>query len=55
MGSWRQHAAPYLRAALKKASKTWKPKSKRPNERKIKALQQRRASINEQIKKERSK
>lgn len=50
--TWRQHAAPYLSKALKTAAKTWKPKNKRTNVKKVKALRSQRERINIQIKKE---
>jgi len=50
--TWQQHAGPFLKKALQQASRTWKPKSKRPNVRKIQTLRDRRASINAEIKKE---
>lgn len=53
--TWRQHAAPYLSRALKQASKTWKPKSQRTNEMRVRKLRTQRAKINEEIKKELSK
>lgn len=53
--TWREHAAPYLSKALKQASKTWKPKSKRTDQKKIKRLQAERDKINKTIKKERNK
>lgn len=50
--TWKQHAAPYLSRALKTASKTWKPKSKRANMKKVQKLRGQRERINAQIKKE---
>lgn len=50
--TWKDHAAPYLRNALKTASKTWKPKSKRANMVKVKSLRGQRSKINAAIKKE---
>jgi len=50
--SWRQHAAPFLSKALKQASKTWKPKNKRTNKRKVEQLRKQRLKLNEAIKKE---
>lgn len=50
--TWRDHAAPYLRKALKQASKTWKPKSQRMNKKKVEFLRRERARINDSIKKE---
>lgn len=50
--TWKEHAAPYLRNALKTASKTWKPKSQRTNLKKVKTLRSQRSKINEQIKRE---
>lgn len=50
--TWREHAAPYLRKALKQASATWIPKSKRTNKKKVEQLRKQRAKVNEQIKKE---
>jgi len=50
--TWREHAAPYLRNALKSASKTWKPKSKRANMSKVQKLRVQREKINREIKKE---
>lgn len=50
--TWRDHAAPYLRKALKQASSTWKPKNQRTNKVKVTKLRDQRAKINEQIKKE---
>ena len=50
--TWKDHAAPYLRNALKSASKSWKPKSKRTNLQKVKVLRNQRLKINAAIKKE---
>lgn len=52
---WRAHAAPYLSKALKAASRSWKPKSKRTNMSKVKKLRSQRDKINKDIKKELSK
>jgi hypothetical protein len=53
--SWKQHAAPYLRKALKTASRTWKPKSQRTNVKKVQSLRSQREKINEAIRKELAK
>ena len=50
--TWKEHAAPYLRKALKQASRTWKPKSQRANMAKVQQLRKQRERINSQIKKE---
>lgn len=50
--TWRQHAAPYLSKALKQASTTWKPKSKRTNKKKVEMLRKQRLGINAKIKQE---
>lgn len=50
--TWREHAAPHLRKALKLASKTWKPKNQRANMRKVVTLRSQRATINASIKRE---
>ncbi|MBA7681227.1 hypothetical protein ES703_89564 [subsurface metagenome] len=50
--TWKEHAAPYLRNALKTASRTWKPRNQRTNLKKVKSLRDQRAKINVQIKKE---
>lgn len=50
--SWREHAAPYLKAALKQASKTWKPKNQRTNKAKLTKLRKMRDKLNSDIKKE---
>lgn len=50
--TWREHAAPYLRKALKDAARTWKPKNQRTNMKKVEQLRNQRLRINEQIKKE---
>ena len=50
--TWKQHAAPYLRTALKTASRTWKPKSQRANKVKLRSLRAQRVKINLAIKKE---
>ncbi len=50
--TWREHAAPFLRKALKEASRTWKPKSQRTNTGKVTKLREQRRKINVQIKKE---
>lgn len=50
--TWREHAAPYLRKALKEAARTWKPKNQRTNKKKVEQLRNQRLKINEQIKKE---
>lgn len=49
---WRKHAAPYLRRALKQASRSWKPRHKRANMTKVKNLRKRRDTINRQIREE---
>lgn len=49
--TWKQHSAPYLKAALDKASASWKPKRKRESEAKrVKELQAKRVAINAEIK-----
>ena len=53
--SWKEHAAPHLRAALKKAAASWKPKSERTNVAKVKKLQSQRAKINAEIRREKGK
>lgn len=53
--TWRQHAAPYLRKALKDASRSWKPKSQRTNMAKVAKLRQARIDINDKIRKELNK
>lgn len=50
--SWKEHASPYLRNALKQASRTWKPKNQRTNMSKVKKLRDQRLKINREIKKE---
>lgn len=50
--SWREHAAPFLKSALKQASKTWKPKSQRTNMSKVTKLRAQRDKVNLEIKKE---
>ena len=50
--SWREHAAPFLKSALKQASKTWKPKSQRTNMAKVTKLRNQRDKVNREIKKE---
>ncbi len=50
--SWREHAAPFLKSALKKASQTWKPKSQRTNMSKVTKLRAQRDKVNKEIKKE---
>lgn len=50
--TWKQHAAPYLKQALKTASRTWKPKSQRTNMTKVKQLRAQRLKINADIKRE---
>lgn len=50
--TWKQHAAPHLRAALKQAARTWKPKAQRTNMVKVTKLRAARAKINMEIKKE---
>lgn len=53
--TWKEHAAPYLRNALKTASRTWKPKSQRTNKVKVKRLRDQRTKLNAEIKKELNK
>lgn len=53
--TWKEHAAPLLRKALQQAARTWKPKSQRMNEAKVKRLQAQRAKINAEIRREREK
>lgn len=53
--TWKEHAAPHLRRALKQASKTWRPKSQRMDKQKVARLQKQRAEINRQIKAEKEK
>ena len=50
--TWKQHASPYLKKALKTASRTWKPKSQRKNMKKVLSLRKQRVKINAAIKKE---
>lgn len=50
--TWKEHAAPHLRNALKAASRTWKPKKDRTNHEKVAKLRQMRAKINQDIKRE---
>ncbi len=50
--SWREHAAPFLKSALKQASRTWKPKSQRTNMSKVTKLRAQREKVNREIKKE---
>ena len=50
--TWKDHASPFLRNALKQASRTWKPKSQRTNMAKVTKLRGQRAKINREIKKE---
>lgn len=50
--TWREHAAPFLSRALKQASASWIPKSKRTNKKKVEQLRKQRAKVNDQIKKE---
>lgn len=53
--TWREHTGPYLRKALKDASRTWKPKSKRANMTKVKKWRSQREKINRDIKRELNK
>lgn len=50
--TWKQHAAPYLRRALKTASRTWKPRGGKTNRARLNQLRKRREEINEKIRKE---
>jgi len=50
--SWREHAAPFLKSALKQASRTWKPKNQRTNMAKVTKLRGQREKLNREIKKE---
>lgn len=50
--TWKQHAAPYLKSALKTASRTWKPKSQRANMVKVRSLRAQRLKLNADIKRE---
>lgn len=52
---WKAHSAPYLRKAMKDASRSWKPKSKRANMGKVKKLRGQRTKINKEIKRELNK
>lgn len=50
--TWKEHSSPFLKAALKKASTSWKPAKKRASEaKKVKELQAKREAINAEIKK----
>lgn len=53
--TWKEHAAPALRKALKQAAKTWKPKSQRTNKAKVAKLRAQRLKVNAEIKKELNK
>lgn len=53
--TWKEHAAPFLSKALKQASRSWKPKNKRVDQKKVKRLQKQRDKLNAQIKKEKGK
>lgn len=53
--TWKEHAAPHLRKALRQAAKTWKPKAQRTNMSKVHKLRAQRERINAEIKKELSK
>lgn len=50
--TWKQHSGPYLRKALREASRTWKPKNQRKDMAKVKRLRDQRLKINSEIKKE---
>ena len=50
--TWKQHAGPYLKSALKTASRTWKPKSQRASKVKLRSLRGQRDKLNVAIKKE---
>jgi len=53
--TWKEHAGPYLSRALRQASSSWKPRSKRTNQAKVKKLRGQRERINAEIKKELNK
>jgi len=50
--TWRQHAGPYLSQALRAASRSWKPRSKRTNKKRVIHLRHQRTKINAEIKHE---